>query len=104
MGALRDNAMESALAKAINGKYRAAADVLAAAFPSQAKAFEKLFNTQPWTSKTTMTAYINALGNATEPAKGWSKKQAELRPLIGALSVALGITEAKQAEAITIEA
>jgi hypothetical protein len=85
VAALKDEALDSALAKAHNGKYRAAADILSVAFPSQAKAFAKLFNVAPEANKTTMHSFVHALSNAEAPAKGWSKKQVEIRTLLSAL-------------------
>ncbi len=86
LAALKDAAMESALSKATGGRYRAAADILAAAFPKAAKAAAVVLGQSPtWHSKTTMTVLLTAVGNMSAPEKGWSKKQAEARMLLGAL-------------------
>jgi len=83
--ALKDTAMLSAAHKAENGKYRAAADILGAAFPSMAKAFEKFIGLPTWQSKTTMALYLDKLEAIEVPAKGWSKKQGEAKAFINAL-------------------
>ena len=85
LAALKDAAVESALAKAVNGRYRAASDILVAAFPSIGKAAEKLIGT-PWANKSTMGTLINAVRRA-EPGKSgeFSKKQTEARMLCAVL-------------------
>ena len=82
---LKDTAMLSAAHKAENGKYRAAADILGAAFPSMAKAFEKFIGLPTWQSKTTMALYLDKLEAIEVPTKGWSKKQGEAKAFINAL-------------------
>lgn len=84
--ALKDAALEAALLKAANGKYRAASDVLCAAFPSIGKAADKLIGTT-WANKSTMGTLINAVLRA-EPGKSgeFSKKQTEARMLAQALA------------------
>ena len=86
LAALKDAALEAALLKATNGRYRAAADVLCAAFPSIGKAADKLIGTV-WANKSTMGTLINAVLRA-EPGKSgeFSKKQAEARMLAQALT------------------
>lgn len=83
--ALKDLAMESALHKAVNGRYRAASDILCAAFPSIGKAAEKLIGT-PWANKSTMGTLINAVMHA-EPGKSgdYSAKQHKARALASTL-------------------
>jgi hypothetical protein len=98
LAGLKDAAMDAALAKAHNGKYRAAADILAVAFPSQAKAFDKLFNAVPWANKANFVAFTNALSNAAEPAKGWTKKQVEARHLLAALRSVYAVDEVTAAQ------
>lgn len=83
--ALKDTAMLSAANKAESGRYRAAADILGAAFPSMAKAFEKFIGLPTWQSKTTMALYLDKLEAIDEPQKGWNKKQIEARGFINAL-------------------
>lgn len=83
--ALKDEAMDCALMKAHNGKYRAASDILSVAFGKQAKAFENLFSAVPWANKNTFNSFLTALAGVAVPDKGWSKKQVEARALLGAI-------------------
>ena len=78
---LKCHAVDSALTKAVGGRYRAASDILCAAFPSIGKAAEKLIGT-PWANKSSFLTLVNAVLRA-EPkeGKGWSTKQAEARML-----------------------
>jgi hypothetical protein len=82
--AYKDMAKASAFHKAENGKYRAASDILGAAFPSMAKAFEKFIGLPTWQSKTTMALYLDKLEamRPTNDAKGFTKKQLEARDFI----------------------
>ncbi len=80
MSLIRDAALESALTKAGNGKYRAAADVLSAAFPSIGKSAEKLLGTV-WANKTNMATMIAAVLRAEPSDKGWNSKQTLARAL-----------------------
>jgi hypothetical protein len=86
LNALKDAALEVALSKAVNGRYRAACDILAVAFPSQDKAYSKLFKALPWSSKAEMGSYIRAMRLA-EPGKSgeWNKKQVAARALLSCL-------------------
>lgn len=97
--ALKDVAMLAAYTKAESGRYRSAADILCASFPSVGKAVDKVIGT-PWSSKTTMSTLITAIERAEEPAKGWSKKQLEGRAFISALRN----LPAFKAEQVTINA
>mgnify|MGYP003661121794 CR=1 FL=1 len=82
--ALKDVAMQSAHSKAEAGSYRSASDILAGAFPTVARAVDKVIGT-PWANKSAMGTFLMALDRADEPAKGWSKKQIEARLFISAL-------------------
>lgn len=103
LAALKDAAMEIALAKAHNGKFRAAADVLTAAFPSQAKAYAKLFPAAPWANKTEFASFIGAMENAQPGKNGWTKKQVEARALLAALRGIPAFARAAD-EAVTVDA
>ena len=83
--ALKDAAMLSAHHKAEAGRYRSAADILGAAFPTMTKAFDKFVGTPAWNSKLTMALYLDKLESLDAPNKGWSKKQVEARGFIQAL-------------------
>ena len=82
---LKDAAMLSAHHKAESGRYRAAADILGAAFPTMTKAFDKFVGAPAWNTKLTMGLYLDKLEAIDTPAKGWSKKQVEARAFIQAL-------------------
>lgn len=103
LAAVKDDALDSALAKAANGKYRAAADILAVAFPSTHKKFTSLFKAAPWANKAEMASYIGAMENA-EPGKSgeWNKKQCAARLLIRSLRSLPAFTR-EVSEAVTIE-
>lgn len=60
LAALKDKVLLEAGNKAANGKYRAAADILAAAFSATAKSFEKLVGT-PWANKAAMCSFLGAI-------------------------------------------
>lgn len=99
---LKNQALDSALIKAANGKYRTSADILAASFPSIAKAFDKL-HILPWSNKSTMNSYLLAMEYAEPGKNGWTAKQSEARLLMQALRQLPGF--AKDAnEAVTIDA
>ena len=101
--ALKDTAMLSAAHKAESGKYRAAADILGAAFPSLTKAFDKFIGLPTWQSKTTMGLYLDKLEALDAPAKGWSKKQLEAKAFMNALRQIKSLERANT-EAFTVEA
>jgi hypothetical protein len=86
LAALKDLALDVALSKATAGRFRAAAEILEVAFPSQHKAFTKLFNATPWANKTEMASYINAMERAAPGKSGeWNKKQIGARALMAAM-------------------
>ena len=103
LASLKDKVMLAAGQKAANGKYRAAADILAAAFTSQSKAFNKLIGT-PWANKTMMSSYLAALERAEPGKNGYSKKQAEARDFIRALRTIPALAAEKSEGAVTIDA
>lgn len=82
---LKDAAMLSAHHKAEAGRYRAAADILGAAFPTMTKAFDKFVGSPAWSTKLSMALYLDKLESIDTPNKGWSKKQVEARAFIQAL-------------------
>lgn len=99
--ALKDAALESALIKAGNGRYRPASDILCAAFPAIGKAAEKLIGA-PWANKSTMATLIAAVRRAEPGKNGFTKKQGEARMLVGALLKLPAFAETVEAE--TVEA
>lgn len=102
LAALKDAAIDSAIAKAANGRYRAASDILCAAFPSVGKAAENLIGA-PWANKSTMCTLLSAIRRAEEPARGWTKRQVVARMLASALGN-IPALKVEAAEPVTIEA
>ena len=89
LAALKDSVIELAYAKAHNGKYRAACDIIEAAYPSTAKAVVKLFNIEGplWADKATFSKLVGAVACAKAGKNGWTAKQLKARPLAAALEV-----------------
>lgn len=84
LAALKDAALDTALAKAVNGRYAPSADILDAAFPSVTKAVRALLG-EPCANKVNMAALIGGVERAVEPPKGWNKKQLAARHLARAM-------------------
>lgn len=82
--ATRDLAIIGAIRGAENGRYRAAADVLADAFPKAAKGFVEYIGT-PWASKVVFTLFLAKIDAVQPGAKGWTKKQLTARDMLAAL-------------------
>lgn len=83
--ALKDVALQTAGNKAANGRYRAAADIIAVAFPKQHKAFVQFLNCEPWANASKLSLFIEKCEQADQPAKGWSAKQQAARALMSAM-------------------
>lgn len=105
IAALKDAAQLSALHKAESGRYRAASDIVSAAFPSMAKAFEKFIGVEPWSSKTTMGLYLDKVEamRPTNEVKGFTAKQVKAREFIGLLRTIKALERAED-NAFVIEA
>lgn len=101
LAALKDAALDSALSKATNGRYAAAADVIGVAFPSILKSCRALLG-EPCANKQNMAALLGGVERVNEPMKGWSKKQVAARTLVRAMR-SLPAFE-MQSEVVTIEA
>jgi hypothetical protein len=99
---LKDMTMRAAGDKAANGKYRAAADIIAAAFPSVAKGFEKIVGT-PWANKSSMQTYLAAIERAEPGKNGYTAKQLQARDFVRALRTIPALT-VDVSEAVTIDA
>ena len=84
--ALKDTAKLSAFHKAESGRYRAASDILAAAFPTLHKAFEKGNGRNVWDSKFTMGLFLDRL-EMYRPKEGrdLTAKQQEAMGFVSAL-------------------
>lgn len=99
LASLKDAALESAVIKASQGRYQAAADILGAAFPKVLKACVVVLGSVSQ-NKTKFGEFLGAIERTQEPEKGWSKKQdtalAVLRNLrrIPALAVEAVVVEA----------
>lgn len=101
---LKDAALSSALSKATAGRYRAAADILTAAFPKAGKAAGVVLgNTAVWANKRSFGVLIAASLNQSEPEKGWNKKQSDARLLLASI-VKLPAFAAEPVEAEVVEA
>ena len=96
MDQVKDSMLDLALRKAGNGKYRAAADILATAFPKVAKAYATLYGRDPWANKASFTSFVDAciMARPANAEKGWSAKQTQARTLLSSLSKLLGSTDA----------
>lgn len=102
LNGLKDEAVLSALAKAVNGRYVAATDVLEAAFPAVGKSCRSLLG-DPCANKTNFMALLGGIERAAEPAKGWSKKQNVARSLVKSLRD-IPALRVEPSEAYTIDA
>ena len=105
IAALKDAAMLSAFHKAEAGRYRAASDIVSAAFPSMAKAFEKFIGVEPWSSKTTMSLYLDKVEamRPTNEVKGFTKKQNDAKLFINTLRQVKALARAED-NAFVVEA
>lgn len=105
LAALKDKVLLEAGSKAANGKYRAAADILAAAFGSTAKEFEKLLGT-PWANKAAMCSFLCAIERVAAERAAAGKltaKQAQAITFVKALR-AIPSLAAEDAAPVTIDA
>ena len=84
--ALKDTAKLSAYHKAESGRYRAAAEIVGAAFPAINKAFESFMGTPAWSSKTAMILMLDKV-EAFRPKEGkdYTAKQKEVLGFVSAL-------------------
>lgn len=106
LAALKDKVLMEAGNKAANGKYRAAADILAAAFSATAKSFEKLVGT-PWANKAAMTAFLGAIERAAAERTAAGKltaKQAQAMAFVKALRTIPSLAAEDAATTVTIDA
>jgi hypothetical protein len=105
IAALKDAAMLSAYHKAEAGRYRAASDIVSAAFPSMAKAFEKFIGVEPWSSKTTMSLFLDKVEamRPTNEVKGFTKKQNDAKLFINQLRSIKALARAED-NAFVVEA
>jgi hypothetical protein len=105
LAALKDKVLLAAGDKAANGKYRAAAEILAAAFSATSKAFEKLVGT-PWANKTAMCAFLGAIERVAAERAAAGKltaKQEQAMAFVKALRTIPSLA-AEDAAPVTIDA
>lgn len=105
LASLKDKVLLEAGNKAANGKYRAAADILAAAFSATAKSFEKLCGT-PWANKSSMNSFLGAIERAAAERVAAGKltaKQAQAMAFVKALRT-IPALKAEDAAPATIDA
>lgn len=83
--ALKDVALQVAGNKAAAGRYRAAADILAVAFPKQYKAFTAFLACEPWANASKMALFLEKCEQAEPGKNGWTAKQHAARELLNAM-------------------
>jgi len=98
--ALKDVALQVAGNKAASGRYRAAADILAVAFPKQHKAFVGFLNCEPWANSSKMCLFIEKCEQAEPGKNGWTAKQQSARALMQAMRQAIPALKAETAQVI----
>ena len=86
---LKDQALLSAANKAASGRYRAAADIIAVAFPKQHKAFVGFLSCEPWANASKMSLFLEKCEDATAGKNGWTAKQHSARALMQAMREAI---------------
>jgi len=92
LASLKSTAMLSAHAKACNGKYRAAAEIIGAVFPKIMKVCTSFFGpgAPVYFNKINMTIFLNRVASETEPVlKGWTDKQASMMLFVHQLQEAI---------------
>lgn len=83
---LKSDALQSALAKAVGGRYRSAYDIIAVAFPSIEKALDTLHIGVPYGNKSSMaTVLLSAMGQRPKAGKDFSAKQKDALQLVRAM-------------------
>ena len=98
---LRNAVLEVAYDKAVTGRYRAASEVLGAAFPSILKAAVTFLGTEPHANKATFQVFVQRCHDAQPGKTGeYSQKQMEARTLSAAL---LGFLVPKPVNPETVE-
>lgn len=82
---LKEEALRIAGNKAANGRYRAAADIIAVAFAKQHKAFVQFLNCEPWANAAKLSLFIEKCEQAEPGKNGWTAKQNSARMLMAAM-------------------
>lgn len=100
--ALKDAALDGAFKLAENGRYRAAYDVLGAAFPRTAKQCDEVMSTVAWGNKANFTVFVGAVLRVVPKAgKDLNAKQRTARTLAVELDTLLNPVVEEQAEDAT---
>lgn len=105
LASLKDKVLLEAGNKAANGKYRAAADILAVSFNATAKSFEKLVGT-PWANKAAMCSFLGAIERVAAERVAAGKltaKQEQAMAFVKALRTIPSLA-AEDAAPVTIDA
>ena len=102
LSSLKSMAATVAVRQAEAGRYRAAAEILADAFPKVAKGFADYVGS-PFASKAAMGLFVQKVQEAQPGAKGWTKKQLAARAILADL-VPVVAPELAAGAAETIEA
>lgn len=100
LASLKSQAGVIAVSAAGAGRYRAAAEILADAFPKVAKGFEAFCNTAPWANKNAMCTFVTAVSNAPAGKNGYTKKQLAARAMLGELQTSLNVAPVAQGEVV----
>jgi len=105
LAALRDVAVDSAVAKALNGRYGPATDVVGGAFPRVLASCTSLVG-HPCMNKANFVTFLRGVGRVAPSAKGFSKKQEAARAMARGLLDGMGVTEdiAHTSAAMTVDA
>lgn len=99
LASLKDVAVDSALAKAVNGRYTAAVDVLETAFPKVVAAVRTLHGV-PALNKFNFMCVLSGIENAAEPAKGFSKRQLAAQSMVRTLRNVPALAKAADERAV----
>jgi len=91
LAALKDSLLEVALIKAGHGKYRAASDILVAAYPAVAKKVEGYHETPAWAKKFVFLDLVKKCDAALPGKNGYTKRQQTCRLFLAALKNTLGV-------------
>ena len=84
LASLKDAALDSAIAKAANGRYGPAVDILETAFPKVAKAVVALVG-MPGLNKANFVTLLGGIERTQEPEKGFTKRQLAARAVVRTL-------------------
>lgn len=84
LASLKDAALDSAMAKAANGRYGPAVDILETAFPKIGKAVLALVGL-PGLNKANFMTLMGGIERAQEPEKGFTKRQLVVRSMVRTL-------------------